>query len=366
VTLERSVVPVLAVGGHLKNTVAVATGHDVFVSQHIGDLETEAAHRAFEDVIESLEGIYKIDHEVAVCDAHPDYSSTRHAHNNARRVVEVQHHIAHVMACAAENGVAPPFLGVSWDGTGYGTDGTVWGGEFFVVGERPVRRFAHLRTFALPGGEKAVKEPRRSAIGLLYEMLGTGVPEVPRSGELATPADMKTLLSMLDRNVNSPRTSSAGRLFDAVAALLGIRYVNAFEGQAAMELEFQLSVGTGGGALPFALETVDGEGEPDFIVDWAPAIDALVDEREKGTPNSLLSERFHNGLARAIIEVAERAKMERVVLSGGCFQNRYLTERTVEGLLGAGRTPYWHQRIPPNDGGIALGQIAAASHMGVI
>jgi len=366
VMLERSVPPVLAVGGHLKNTVAVATGHNVFVSQHIGDLETEAAQRAFEDVIESLEGIYEIDHEVAVCDAHPDYSSTRYAQRNGRRFVEVQHHIAHVMACAAENGVAPPFLGVSWDGTGYGTDGTVWGGEFFLVGDRSVRRFAHFRTFALPGGEMAAREPRRSAIGLLYEMFGGDLREVTRSADLATAAEMKTLLSMLERSINSPRTSSAGRLFDAVAALLGIRHVNAFEGQAAMELEFQLSGVESDEALPFVIKTVDGEGEPDCIVDWAPAIEALIEEREKGTPNSLLSATFHNGLARTINELAEHAMMERVVLSGGCFQNRYLTERTIEGLLAAGRTPYWHQRIPPNDGGIALGQIAAASHMGVI
>jgi hydrogenase maturation protein HypF len=366
VTLEREVPPVLAVGGHLKNTIAVATGHDVFVSQHIGDLETEAAHAAFEDVIDSLEGIYEIEHEVAVCDAHPDYSSTRYAQKNARRFVAVQHHIAHVMSCAAENGVAPPFLGVSWDGTGYGTDGTVWGGEFFLVGGQSVRRFAHFRTFALPGGEKAVREPRRSAIGLLYEMFGGDLREVTRSADLATAAEFKTFISMLERGVNSPRTSSAGRLFDAVSALLGIRYVNAFEGQGAMELEFQLSGGVSDEALPFHIQAADGEDEPDFIVDWARAIESLIKERDDGGPNWLMSAKFHNGLAQTINEIAEHAMMERVVLSGGCFQNRYLTERAIEVILGSGRTPYWHQRIPPNDGGIALGQIAAACHTGVI
>jgi hydrogenase maturation protein HypF len=366
VTLEREIPPVLAVGGHLKNTVAVATGREVFVSQHIGDLETEAARAAFEAVIESLEGIYAIEHDVAICDAHPDYSSTRYARKSNVRRVEVQHHIAHIMACAAENGVKPPFLGVSWDGTGYGTDGTVWGGEFFTVGEHSVRRFAHFRTFALPGGEAAIREPRRSAIGLLHEMSGQGMRELRRRGDLATAAELNTLISMLERGVNSPRTSSAGRLFDAVSALLCIRYVNAFEGQAAMELEFQLSGGTSDEALPFDIQPVDGESEPDYIVDWAPAIETLIRECDNGTPIWLLSAKFHNGLAQSIAALAKHAKIERVVLSGGCFQNRYLTERAIDLLRATGQTPHWHQRIPPNDGGIALGQIAAACHMGVI
>jgi len=337
----------------------------VYMSQHIGDLENEAAHRAFEDVIDSLEGMFDIDPTVILCDSHPDYASTRYARDNARRVVEVQHHIAHVMGCAAENRVSPPFLGVSWDGTGYGPDGTVWGGEFFLVEDKSVRRYAHFRTFPLPGGEKAIREPRRSAVGMLYEMLGSKIG-VERYADLAAPSEMKTFISMLEKGINSPRTSSAGRIFDAVAALVGIRTVNAFEGQAAMELEFQLQSGSSGEAFSFAIQPSEDPGDAEWIVDWAPAIEALLRGSEKGAANWLLAAKVRNGLARAIADVAHHAMIESVVLSGGCFQNRYLTERTIDYLRAAECRPYWHQRIPPNDGGIALGQIAAACHTGEI
>jgi hydrogenase maturation protein HypF len=266
----------------------------------------------------------------------------------------------------AENELEPPILGVSWDGTGYGLDGTVWGGEFFLVTDTSCERVAHLRPFRLPGGDAAVKEPRRTALGLLYEMYGeaaftkTGLAPL----QAFSPTELGPLKTMLVRHLNSPQTSSAGRLFDAVASLVGLRQQLRFEGQAAMELEFALD-----GAEPtreayeFPIPQVHVSRftfHPPLLLDWSPLIEAILSDLDHHIPLPLISARFHNALAEAIVAVAKHFGQPRVVLSGGCFQNRYLTERTVQRLLADGFRPYWHQRIPPNDGGIALGQVVAA------
>ncbi len=259
----------------------------------------------------------------------------------------------------AENEIEPPALGVSWDGTGYGLDGTVWGGEFFLVTETACERAAHLRPFRLPGGDQAVKEPRRTALGLLHELSGEAAFDRTTLAPLQAfaPAELAPLKTMLARRLNSPLTSSVGRLFDAVAALTGLRQQVRYEGQAAMELEFALS-----DAAPIdeAYELPIRPGHAPLILDWAPMIEALLSDLSRGVPLSQISARFHNGLAEAIVAVAERLGQPRVVLTGGCFQNRYLTERSVRRLQEAGFRPYWHQRVPPNDGGIALGQVVAA------
>ena len=267
----------------------------------------------------------------------------------------MQHHWAHIASCMAENEIEPPMLGVAWDGTGYGTNGTIWGGEFLLAEEVSCRRVAHLRTFPLPGGEAGVKEPRRSALGLLYEILGAELWEQRDLLTNFTEAETKTLRSMLTHRVSSPITSSAGRLFDAVAALTGLRARTTFEGQAAMELEFAVSPGITDG-YPFDLR-----GAEPFVVDWEPAIRALLDDRRQKVAAGVMAARFHNLLANTVLAIAQRCKQSKVVLSGGCFQNRYLTERVIRLLLAAGFQPYWHQRIPPNDGGIALGQVWLAT-----
>jgi hydrogenase maturation protein HypF len=266
----------------------------------------------------------------------------------------------------AENELDPPVLGVSWDGTGYGLDGTVWGGEFFLITATACERVAHLRQFPLPGGDAAVKEPRRTALGLLHEMFGESAFAMSGLAPMQafSPAELGPLKTMLARRLNSPRTSSIGRLFDAVAALAGLRQQARFEGQAAMDLEFALE-----NAAPTA-EAYDLPITPDHVsrftfhapllLDWSPMLDALLSDLKDLVPLPLISARFHNALADAIIAVAKRVGQSRVVLSGGCFQNRYLTERTVQRLQQEGFHPYWHQRIPPNDGGIALGQVVAA------
>ncbi len=381
----------LGVGAHLKNTIAASVGHSVFLSQHIGDLETPQAFDAFRRVIGSFQNLYDLKPTVVGCDAHPNYLSTEFARGLGLQVVPVQHHYAHVLACMAENAVAGPVLGVAWDGTGYGDDGTVWGGEFLRVADGTYTREAHLRTFRLPGGDAAVKEPCRSALGLLHALMGQQAFQSDRPPVAAfQPRDLSLVGAMLEKGINAPLTSSAGRLFDAVAALVGLRQHVRFEGQAAMELEFALdgvgsdesypvcvtggaaaqgtraqgaagqagqAPGAGAGSAP---EHRSGGNQP-LVVDWGPMIAAIVDQAASGVPLGRISAAFHNTLVEMIVEVARRVGEPRVVLSGGCFQNRYLTERAVRRLRETGFQPYWHQRIPPNDGGIAVGQIVAAT-----
>jgi hydrogenase maturation protein HypF len=243
---------------------------------------------------------------------------------------------------------------LAWDGTGYGLDGTVWGGEFFLVEERGVRRVASLRPFSLPGGDTAAREPRRSALGLLHELRREG-------GKAFEPREREVLHRMIDRGVNAPRTSSMGRLFDAVASLAGLRQRARYEGQAAMELEYSAAAARVDDAYPFGITEQAGDASPRWLVDWAPMVEALLADLAAGSPARVMAAKFHNGLVEAAVCVARAVGQPRVLLSGGCFQNRYLTERLVARLRDEGFRPYWHQRIPPNDGGIALGQVVAAT-----
>jgi hydrogenase maturation protein HypF len=363
VHLAAPVPPLLAVGGHLKNSVALAVGQDVFVSQHIGDLETAAALAAFRRVISDFRRLYAVQPQAVACDAHPDYRSTQFAQRLGLPLVRVQHHAAHVLAAMAEHGLRGPLLGVSWDGTGYGGDGTIWGGEFFTVAaDQTIRRAAHWRPFRLPGGDRAIKEPRRSAIGLLYELLSD---ETFHQHDLApvqacTRHEVAVLKAMLDRRVNAPRTSSVGRLFDAVAALLGLRQRTSFEGQAAMLLEWAVGESPTTAAYEVAFSEPLCPDAP-LVLNWAPAIFALLHDLREGVPTPVIAAKFHHMLGAAIMAVAERVGEPRVVLTGGCFQNRYLLEHTVRCLREAGFQPVWPAQVPPNDGGIALGQILAAA-----
>jgi hydrogenase maturation protein HypF len=348
---------VLAVGAHLKNSVALSVGKEIFISQHIGDLETSEAFSAFRRTTADLPRLYEVQASVIGCDMHPDYLSTKHATRMRSPLHQVQHHFAHVLACMAENELEDPVLGVSWDGTGYGTDGTIWGGEFLLTDEDSFQRVAHFRQFRLPGGDAAVKEPRRTALGVLYEIWGDNVITDRRLAPIASFSDSElvVLQQMLAREINSPRTSSAGRLFDAVASILGLRHRVSFEGQAAMELEFAIQPAINE-VYPF--EVTDGL---PCIVDWAPMIPEILIDLQKGQPTGNISAKFHNTLTESIVAVARKVGETRILLTGGCFQNQYLVERSVRRLLDAGFRPYWHQRVPPNDGGIALGQAVAAA-----
>jgi hydrogenase maturation protein HypF len=349
---------VLAVGGHLKNTVAVSIGPEACVSQHIGNLSTQGAMDSFERAAQTLQQLYGISAQTVACDLHPDYHSTHYAGKLKLPVVAVQHHHAHIAACMAENGIEGPVLGIAWDGTGYGPDQTVWGGEFLVVNGRDYRRVAHLRTFRLPGGDQAAVEPRRSALSILYELFGADAFQVERPClQGFSAAERNTLLTLLQKGFRSPLTSSAGRLFDAAAALLNINQISRFEGQGAMELEFALSGHSTTETYP--LEGQASSQEP-FILDWAPLFRALLSDAEKGLPTGLISAKFHNTLIEMMVDTARHIGEKKVVLSGGCFQNKYLTERTVQRLTKEGFQPFWHQQTPPNDGCIALGQLAVA------
>jgi hydrogenase maturation protein HypF len=344
---------VLAVGAHLKNAVALSVGNQVFISQHIGDLESTAAFDAFQRVAGDLERLYDARPVSVACDLHPDYLSTKFARQLGVPVREVQHHFAHVVSCMAENGLEGPVLGVAWDGTGYGTDGTIWGGEFLLATRRGFERVAHLRQFRLPGGDSAVREPRRCAAGLLYEIFGEQAPSVKGFSR----PELQIVWQMLHKFVNSPESSSAGRLFDAAAAIAGLRQETRYEGQAAMEWEFAAEAAGTDEAYPFGIR----DGQSPLVIDWEPMIRAMLDDVAVNKPVGQLAAKFHNALAEMIVAVARRVGREQVVLSGGCFQNRYLTERAVRRLEEENFRAYWHQRVPPNDGGIALGQAVAAS-----
>jgi hydrogenase maturation protein HypF len=348
---------VLAVGAHLKNSVALSVGHEIFVSQHIGDLATGEAFSAFRRTTADLPRLYEAQTSIIACDMHPDYLSTKHATRMRPPLHQVQHHFAHVLACMAENELEEPVLGVSWDGTGFGTDGTVWGGEFLLIDGEAFQRVAHLRQFRLPGGDAVAKEPRRAALGVLCEIWGDKVIPDPRLAPIGSFSDSElvVLQRMLSKGINSPFTSSAGRLFDAVASILGLRQQVTFEGQAAMELEFAIQPDIDD-VYPFEITN----GSP-MVVDWAPMIPEMLIDLQKGQPAGNISAKFHNTLTESIVAAARKVGEPKIVLTGGCFQNRYLVERSVGRLLDAGFKPYWHQRVPPNDGGIALGQVVAAA-----
>lgn len=353
---------VLAVGGHLKNTIAMNSGNNVFVSQHIGDLSTDGAYHAFDKAAADFRKLYDLKPAVIVHDLHPDYSSTRSALKMPGEKLAVQHHFAHVAACMAENRIEGPVLGVSWDGTGFGDDGNVWGGEFLLTDGISYERRAAFRTFRLPGSNASVKEPRRTAIGLLYEIFGESVFDMENINPVRA-FDSKTLTilkRMLERGFNSPFTTSAGRLFDAVSAIVGISSVVNFEGQGAMELEFAADDVETEVIYEFEIVRNRNGTMPDIIVDWEPTVRAIVAEVASGLDAGQVAAKFHNTLTEIIVEVSKRIGEESVALTGGCFQNKYLTERTVARLTDEGFRPYWHQRVPTNDGGISLGQMFVA------
>lgn len=389
VLLAAPMPTVLAVGAHQKNAVALAVGRQAFVSQHLGDLETPEARAAFERVIADFLRLYAVTPVAIAHDLHPDYFSSRWAASAAAAAggllarlgqasaplerLGVQHHHAHLAACCAEHGAGGEVLGLTFDGTGWGPDGTVWGGEALLGDARSFRRLARLRPFRLPGGEAAVREPRRLALALLYELAGEaalGRHDLPALAGWSD-AERATLAALLRGGLRSPWTSSAGRLFDGVAALLGLAPEGrvSFEGEAAVRLE-ALADRRERGSLPLPLVAAaappglaPGQAASDdfWELDWRPLLATLLAEQARGTSPAVLAARFHNALATAAAELAARAGVARVALSGGCFQNRLLLRRTVARLRAGGHRVLLHRQVPANDGGIALGQLAVAA-----
>lgn len=339
--------PILALGGHQKAAVAVGGRGQLFLGPHIGDLTTAATRDAFARAADTLPRLHGITPTIVGCDRHPDYHTTHNAAERGLPVISIPHHLAHVLAAMVDNGLEGPVLGVAWDGTGYGDDGTIWGGEFLTVGSGRYRRVGHLLPFRLPGGEAAVREPRRAALGMVHALDTTGRPDAA-----FTPAERTVLCRMLARGVNAPWTSSAGRLFDAVASLLNLCQVSSFEGEAALMVEAAADRATTLAPLPGCI--LDAQGR----LDWRPMIAALA---ASDAPPEPLAAALHDRLAEAIVAMACRNGLPQVVLTGGCFQNARLTERCVALLRAAGFSPFWHRIIPPNDGGLAAGQIAFAA-----
>jgi hydrogenase maturation protein HypF len=354
--LGRSVPELLACGGGLKNTFCLTKGRHAILSQHIGDLENYETLLFFEETLANLKKLFRVTPRAVAYDLHPAYLSTKYALDlEGIPKIGVQHHHAHIAACMAENGLTGETIGVAFDGTGYGTDGAIWGGEFLVAGYGGFERRAHLRYVHLAGGDAAVRQPWRPALAYLIDAFG---PDAPF--EAAPEARVRVVRRMISAGVNTVPTSSCGRLFDAVASLVGLRQEVNFEGQAAIELETIAEEGCTD-RYPYG---IDGDGP--WQIDFRPAIENIVREVSAGVPRGRMAAKFHNTLAEAIVEVCRRIGAEsglrRVCLSGGTFQNVRLLSATVAGLRAGGFEVFLHARVPPNDGGIALGQAAIAAH----
>ncbi|HIE03155.1 MAG TPA: carbamoyltransferase HypF [Candidatus Latescibacteria bacterium] len=357
----RSRVPILACGGFLKNSFCLVRGDRAFLGPHIGDMEGPDVVRAFEEGVDNMKRIFGINPEAFAHDLHPDYPTTRYASEQDGEKVPVQHHHAHIASVMAEGGLEGPVVGVALDGTGYGEDGTVWGGEFLLAEKGWYRRVGHIALARMPGGEMAVKEPWRMALAHLYRVFGEDFLdwELPF---LSYVDDRNLFVRMLDRGLASPLTSSAGRLFDAVSAVLGVHPGPvSYEGQAAMELEAVAEDVEGG----YRFEVIkDGDM---WVVEPEPFWRVLLEDLREGTSVPSASGKFHRGLAEAVVEVCARVKEETgvrdVVLSGGVFQNVRLLKATFRLLEGKGFRVHTNSRVPPNDGGICLGQALVATYI---
>ena len=339
---------VLAVGGHQKNTIAVGFDDKAFLSQHIGDLETFDACRNFEDVIYSFFELYDFKPDIVISDLHPRYYSTKWAKDfsqkNGVSLVQVQHHYSHALSLMAENQIKERIFAVSWDGTGYGDDGNLWGGEFLVCGYEGYERVSHFDYFRLIGGEKAVKEPRRVAISILFSIFEKNIPDTP-SLKAFKEKELNILYKMWEKGVNAPLSSSVGRLFDAAASILGIRQILSYEGQSGMIMEnfYDWNVKD---FYPFEINNT---------VSWKPIFEEMIRDR---SDVSVKVSRFINTLAEVVIRVyKQKGERLKLGLTGGVFQNRFLTEKIIS-LCEKEKIPViTHKKVPPNDGGISLGQL---------
>ena len=357
--------PVLAVGAELKNTVCLARGSDAFVSQHIGDLKNLETLLFFRKTIEHFERVFGVRPTTIAHDLHPDYLSTRYAQERSQRdpgvrLVGVQHHFAHVASCVADHELGGQVIGVSFDGTGYGPDGAVWGGEFMVASLHGFERVGHLRYVPLPGGDVAVRKPTRMVIAYLLQAFGDRwlTLDLPLIGEIDR-REASVVAAMIRKGLNTVPTSSVGRLFDAVSALCGVAYENSYEGQAAIELEAALDEDEDG---EYELPVSEEEGK--WLIDGAAIVKAAAADLLAGRRVSLVSTRFHRTILRSVVDICLRIRdtyrIETVCLSGGVFQNQHLVQWGVPMLEAEGFRVLTHRQVPANDGGIALGQAAVA------
>ncbi len=368
VHLPFEVQQTLAVGGELKNTFCLTKESYAFLSQHIGDMENYETLRSFEMMVEQLSRTFRVTPEIVAYDMHPAYLSTQYALRNATngRLAAVQHHHAHIAACMAENGLdgTRPVIGVAFDGTGYGTDGAIWGGEFLVADYAAFRRAAHLAYVPLPGGDTAIRKPYRTALAHLWEA-GATWDEALAPVQAASPTERGVIARQIEGGLNAVPTSSMGRLFDAIAAIAGVRQAVTYEAQAAIELEMlvdQAEVGAYDWELRNREEVLEAAG---LKIVAAPVIRAVVADFQAGVPTRIIAARFHNGVAAMVTQVCRTLRgktgLNEVALSGGVWQNMTLLAKTLDLLQASGFKVYTHRLVPPNDGGLALGQAAVAN-----
>ncbi|HEX78431.1 MAG TPA: carbamoyltransferase HypF [Dehalococcoidia bacterium] len=354
---------ILACGAELKNTFCLTREGHAFLSQHIGDLENLETLEHFETTIELYKKLFRIQPEAVAYDMHPEYLSTKYtkelqAQPNNLAFVPVQHHHAHIVSCMVENGVSEPVIGVSLDGVGYGTDGLIWGGEFLVADYGRFQRWGHLENMPLPGGAAAIKRPYRMALSYLLE-LGLFDPGLAFLKEISA-EEIRIVRGQVEKKFNSPLTSSLGRLFDGVSALIGLRGEIDYEAQAAIELEMLSAPGVAE-EYPFSIAEEEGK----YVIKLGELFVAIISDMKRGTPNPIIAARFHNTVTRMVLRmcqlISEKTGLKVVALSGGVFQNRLLFRLTHVALEGAGFQVLSHNLVPTNDGGISLGQAVIAN-----
>ena len=358
--------PVLGCGAELKNTFCLTNKDRAFLSPYIGDMECEETLRHFAEMITEYRRLFCLDPEIVAYDMHPDYATTTFAIELASkeglRSMAVQHHHAHVASCLADNQVQGPVIGVAFDGTGYGPDGTIWGGEFLIADCTSFERVGHFEPVPMPGGEAAIKRPYRMALGYLYRLLGQDIDLQGLPLDMVDLVEREVIGQQVERGLNAPLTSSAGRLFDAVAALIGVRSVVDYEGQAAIDLEMAAADNASDvGLYPFSVEARNGR----LIIGLSELLAAIVHDVRIGVAVSTISGRFHSTVAQAICavckRVAEDSGVKRVALTGGVFQNRLLLRLVTAALRRESFDVLIHRNVPCNDGGISLGQAVIAS-----
>jgi len=364
VFLKEKLPATLAVGGELKSTICVLKGNEAFLSQHIGDLENAEAYKFFQETVEHLQNILEIRPSTIAYDLHPDYLSTRWAlGQNETKVVGVQHHHAHIASCMAENHLEGRVIGFALDGTGYGTDGDIWGGEVLLADYLEFQRVAHFAYVPLPGGSTAIREPWRVAVSHLSAAFGLDMLKLPIQFLQQIPQSrIATVLQMMERRLNSPLTSSCGRLFDAVAALVNVRHEVNYEAQAAVELEMCRDEAFVGRPYPFAID----ETSDILQIDSRPLFRAIVEDLLRGATAGEVSQRFHDGLVEVLSRIGqilrERTSLSSVCLSGGTFQNAYLATQLEQRLRELRFDVFTHSQVPSGDGGLSLGQAVVAAH----